>query len=277
MCGARPSRAHLLGRQRDFELDAERRRSRGPSDRRDRAAAAGSPGGRGGIGLAERRQRLRADDPRADAGQEILGEERPERLIFPRLQVARRPVVEQAIAGDMLARLADRDRRAELVAARRSRCRARAHNRGGGSGHIRAHRRRAPCAARSGRITGSPDGAHRACAAVIADRHIFVVGQQRIVGAELLADVGRVMDADVEVGVVADQARHVHPHFALADQLRLDVVAIALVATAVPTGAARSARCASGPRASQALSTGCDRSSRQSSSSRSAMPARSST
>ena len=89
----------------------------GRPDRRDRARAAGSPAGRGGIGLRNGASASRADHPRRNAGQEILGEERPQRLIFPRLQVARRPVVEQAIAGDMLARLADRDRRPELVAA----------------------------------------------------------------------------------------------------------------------------------------------------------------
>jgi hypothetical protein len=64
---------------------------------------------------------------------------------------------------------------------------------------------------------------------VIADRHIFVVRQQRIVGPELLADIGRVVDADVEIGVVADDARQVHPHLGLADQLGLDVIAIANV------------------------------------------------
>ena len=42
---------------------------------------------------------------------------------------------------------------------------------------------------------------------MIADRHPLVVRQQRIVGPEQLADVGRVVDADVEVGVVADRAR----------------------------------------------------------------------
>ena len=66
--------------------------------------------------FAERRQRVRADDPGPTRGQEVLGEERPQRLILPRLQVARRPVVEQALAGDMLARLADRDRRPQRVA-----------------------------------------------------------------------------------------------------------------------------------------------------------------
>ena len=70
---------------------------------------------------------------------------------------------------------------------------------------------------------------HRACAAVIADRHIFIVGEQRVVGPELPADIGRVMDADIEIGVIADEAGHMQPDFALADQLRLDVVAEALV------------------------------------------------
>ena len=38
------------------------------------------------------------------------------------------------------------------------------------------------------------------------------------------------MNADVEVGVIADEARHVHPDLALPDQLRLEVVTVALVA-----------------------------------------------
>src|SRR5436305_1023494 len=66
--------------------------------------------------LAKWRERLRAHYPRADAGQEILREERSKRLIFPRLDVARRPVIEQAETGDMLARLSDWDRLPELVA-----------------------------------------------------------------------------------------------------------------------------------------------------------------
>ena len=91
-------------------------------------------------------------------------------------------------------------------------------------------------------------GADRAGPAVIADRHIFVVGQQRIVGPELLADIGRVMDADVEIGVVADQARQVHVDFALADQMDLDIVAIALVGQQFAT-VARAVRAGRGGRA----------------------------
>ena len=53
---------------------------------------------------------------------------------------------------------------------------------------------------------------------MVADRHIFVVGQQRVVGAEQLADVLRVLDADVEVGVVANPRRQVQ--FALAGRVQ---------------------------------------------------------
>ena len=42
---------------------------------------------------------------------------------------------------------------------------------------------------------------------MIADRHELVVRQQRVVGPELLADVGGVVDPDIEVGVVTDARR----------------------------------------------------------------------
>jgi hypothetical protein len=42
---------------------------------------------------------------------------------------------------------------------------------------------------------------------VIADRHVFVIRQQRIVGAEQLTRIGGVVDAGEKVGVVADRRR----------------------------------------------------------------------
>jgi hypothetical protein len=48
---------------------------------------------------------------------------------------------------------------------------------------------------------------HRRGAAVIADRDPLVARQQRIVRAHHLADAGGVMDAGVEVAVVADRDR----------------------------------------------------------------------
>ena len=50
---------------------------------------------------------------------------------------------------------------------------------------------------------------HRRCPAVIAHRHVFVVRQQRGVGPELPSDIGRVMDAGIEIRVVADRRRQV--------------------------------------------------------------------
>ncbi len=129
----------------------------------------------------------------------------------------------------MVARFGDRDRRAELVAAADPEAElelvveaaARPIVR-----RVRIRRLALPAGAHH-RLARRP---HRARPAVVADRHIFVVGQQRAFGPELATDIGRVVDADVEVGVVADQAGHVHPHLALADQARLDIVAVALVA-----------------------------------------------
>ena len=39
---------------------------------------------------------------------------------------------------------------------------------------------------------------------MITDRHVLVVRQQRIVRPKDLSDIGRVMDTDIEVGVIAD-------------------------------------------------------------------------
>src|SRR6202030_2079831 len=52
--------------------------------------------------------------PWRDGGAEILAEERAERLGFPGLYVARRPVVEQAVAEHMIGRVTDRNHGAEL-------------------------------------------------------------------------------------------------------------------------------------------------------------------
>ena len=59
------------------------------------------------------------------------------------------------------------------------------------------------------------------CAAVVANRHPFVVGQQRVVGAELLADVGGVVHRGVEVGVVANAGGHVVLGLGLGQQAAL--------------------------------------------------------
>src|SRR5688572_14522231 len=66
---------------------------------------------------SEWRERIAAYDPGRNARQEVLGEERSERLILPRLQVARRPVVEQAKTSDVVHSFTDRDWLTKVVPA----------------------------------------------------------------------------------------------------------------------------------------------------------------
>src|SRR6516162_11703807 len=64
----------------------------------------------------KRRQRLGSDDPGRDGGEKALAEEGAERLVFPRLDVARGPIVQQAEARDVACRICDGNRCAQLVA-----------------------------------------------------------------------------------------------------------------------------------------------------------------
>ncbi len=61
---------------------------------------------------------------------------------------------------------------------------------------------------------------------MIADGNVLVVGQQRIVGAEQFADIGGVMDADVEIGVVRDARGQVQRGFGHRHQQRFDLRAL---------------------------------------------------
>ena len=74
-------------------------------------SGAGSPCGPRERRRAKRLERVERDHPRRDRRREALGEKRTERLVFPRLDVARRPVVQQAHAEHVLLGLVDRDRR----------------------------------------------------------------------------------------------------------------------------------------------------------------------
>ena len=157
-------------------------------------------------GDAERRQRFLRHHPRRHRGGEILAEERTERLIFPTLHVARRPVVQQAEAENVLGRLADRDGVAELgrhadieaeleleiEIARRT---------------VGRHRFFGALALALRPLHRRAADAHRRGAAVIGDRHVFVVRQQRIVRPKRAAGIGGVKDRGVEIGEVADRDR----------------------------------------------------------------------
>ncbi len=65
---------------------------------------------------AKRLQRVERDNPRRDGRREILRQERTQRLVFPALDVARRPIVQQAHAEQMIFGMGDRNRLAHRIA-----------------------------------------------------------------------------------------------------------------------------------------------------------------
>ena len=176
----------------------------GVVEMRQRRRIAGRPRERRG---AKRRQRLRGDHPGRHRGGEILAEERPERLILPRLHVARRPVVEQAEAENVRARRADRNGVAEF--GRHADIEA--------EFQLEIHVARRPIArrrfVRALALAARPlerraADADRRGAAVIGDGHVFVVRQQRRVGPERAAGIGGVEHRGVEIGEVRHRDRH---------------------------------------------------------------------
>ena len=154
------------------------------------AAARGRRRSRDRTRRAERRQRVQRDEPRRDRRREALREEGPERLVLPRLDVASRPVVHEAEAGDMCRsaaaigiavpeRIALRDDRPDLELVVES--------------ATRPERRAATMlivARLSARAPHRRAAGHdRRGATVVSDRHPLVVRQQRVVGTEHAPDV----------------------------------------------------------------------------------------
>ena len=196
---------HRLRRHVGFERDVEAalRAICGVVEMRQRRRIALRPCEGGG---AERQERFLRHHPGRHGGGEILSQKRAERLVFESLHVARRPVVQETEAENMLRRLADRDgfaefgRHADVEAelqleieiARRSVARRR---------FLRAL---ALAARPLDRRAADPN---RRGAAVIGNRHVFVVRQQRIVGPKRAPGIGGVEDRGVEVGEIADRDR----------------------------------------------------------------------
>src|SRR5262249_58157536 len=80
--------------QKHLELDVERARGlvRSVQEIGHRGRI---PRGPRRLRRPERRQRLGSDDPRRDGGEKAFTEEWAQRLVFPRLDVARGPIVQQ--------------------------------------------------------------------------------------------------------------------------------------------------------------------------------------
>ncbi len=158
-------------------------------------------------GGAKRRQRFECNDPWGDGGRKIFREKRAQRLVLPGLDIARRPVVEQAKAENMLFSTIDVDRFAEVVAWADENTdfefivHALAWTEAGLFGIWRLG-----LAKRSSDIAARHDD--RRAAAMVTDWNPPVVRHQWIVWAEQTPNIDRMMDRRVEIRVVADPCRH---------------------------------------------------------------------
>ena len=238
------SAAHRLGLQPHRELDVEGALLAvgGAVEVRQRLRISSGPH----EGPAKRRQRLHRHDPRRDRAGEVLRQKGSQRLVFPGLYVERAPVVEQGQAEDVVLRLGHRHRLTQRVGPADQDAQLEQSRRLVRPALELALRAREGVAA----------GQDRGCPAVVADRQPLVVRQQRSVGAEEPAHRGGVMDADVEVGVVADLARQAQLH--LRHRQQRFAPALLLRTAAGQAGAERLAQLAPrfGPQAHQAIHLG---------------------
>ena len=132
----------------------------------------------------------------------------PSGCVFPGLDVARRPVVEQAKPKHVLACASDRNRHAQLRGRADVEAELELVIEIAGRLDRPARSRRRLCSGRAGRRTGVPLTRTDEGAAVIGDRHVFVVRHQRIVGPKHPSRVGGMKDRGEEIGEVADLDRH---------------------------------------------------------------------
>lgn len=155
-------------------------------------------------GTAERLQRGQRHDPGRNRGGEIFAQEGAERPIFPTLDVARAPVINQHKAKDVVGRFVNGHRFAHSTAGADEEPDFQlevqfgrwAEDRSGRPG-----RQHLAMGASQHRIPGD----NRAGAAVIGNREVQPIGHQRLLrSAEHGPDVGGMFSRRVEIGVVAD-------------------------------------------------------------------------
>ena len=201
-------------------------------------------------------ERVERHDPRRHRGRERLAEERAERHRLPGLDVARRPVVDQAHPEDVLAGLVERaPARRASVARTEHEARPRPRSRGVATARTSARRRHGPV--RTAGTISVRRHDDRAGPAVVADRQVLPVRRQRVaVRAEQPADVGRVVLGGVEVDVVGDRERQAAACSPSSGCRCGSIVCRCASSTSHERTAPRSSRQVSGPVASSGLSTG---------------------
>jgi hypothetical protein len=199
--------ARARGHDRDFELDVERPRLVGAQVGQRRRILRSSV-------HSMRGERLERRDPRRDRGGERLTEERTERLRLPALDLPRAPVVDEQHAEDVLVarpRLGDpapfgaTSPEGGPPVTNPSSSSKSSWRSGPKLGHLRRRHGRALPARPPDRRAAHDDAAR---AAVVGDREVAPVGQQRLAaGPHDPPEVRRVLERGVEVDVVANRHR----------------------------------------------------------------------
>ena len=195
--------AHRHARDQHFKRDVEVC-ARGIGEIRQRLRIFGAARR---TGHAERFERIADDDPRRHGRREVLRQERTERLVFPLLNIARRPIVHEREAEDAIPRIRDGNRRTKFIRTTDEEANLEfvVHQ-------LRWTKGRRTVVVRN-RLTMRPNDRcaarhKRTRATVVTDRNVLPVWQKRIRWPEHRADVRRVMERRVEIGVVADDKRH---------------------------------------------------------------------
>ena len=212
--------AHLPRSGSALRARCRRRRSSGRRRPSRCGSGCGSPAGRGGCATRNGSSASAVTIHGDTVEPKLLPRNGPSGCRFPLLDVARRPVVDEAEPE----RCARRPRRSG--SARPGGCRARprpparARSRACGTGRSSAPLRRAACA---GRSAGAPARPTRAPTRRGCDRRPARICSwaQRVVRVAPAAAIGGVVDAGEEIGEVADRRRQVQPAIAgVMQQLR---------------------------------------------------------
>src|SRR5207237_3615289 len=149
------------------------------------------------------------------AGAEVLGQEWPERLIFPSLNVARTPVVHQHDSKNVIFRAIDWDGRAQAV--------SRPYQKGGLEYEIEAARRTKSRRRTLGRFCLASRPFHfgaadhdRAGTAMVGDRQPFPVRHERVFRpTQHRPDVMGMMIGRIKIGVISNARRREHRYLVL--------------------------------------------------------------